>query len=144
MNNMKEVIKHLRAAQPHMKSMCDALSSHAMPDVQQMVNDAQRKARANGRLDDLVEVDAFISSASNLECKHIIHTLIDRIGALAGDVSYLEDAAYKLSTEIAAQRLADNPPICSACNGSGEGQSDDAICQACRGCGAELDAGIQP
>ena len=33
-------------------------------------------------------------------------------------------------------------PICSACNGSGEGRHDGSTCQTCRSCGHEIDHAI--
>lgn len=93
MNSMTEVIKHLRAAQPHMQAIGDALERHAVP--------------AFPRLDTLVEIANFIGNASLLECKHIINELIDRVSTLTGCAGELEDAACALTREIEAESRAE-------------------------------------
>lgn len=100
MNSMTEVIKHLRAAQPHMRAMGDALSSHDLPDVPQMIVDGQYKAKRLSRLDELVGIAEFIGNASLLECKHIINELIDRTSTITGCVTELENAACSLTRSI--------------------------------------------
>lgn len=86
MNSMTEVIKHLRAARPHMKAMGDALERYAAP--------------ATPRLDALVEIADFIGNASLLECKHLINELIDRTSTITGCATELENAACALTRSI--------------------------------------------
>lgn len=80
---LEQIIDSLRAMRPHMKAMGDALN------------------RRN-RLDELVEIETFISQASRLECKHVINMLIDRVSTLDGLAPELEDAAYSLTCSIEA------------------------------------------
>lgn len=84
MNNMTEVIKHLRAVGPHMKAMGDALDRYSVQD----------------RMDELVDIANFIGNASLLECKHIINELIDRTSTITGCATELENAACALSRSI--------------------------------------------
>lgn len=86
MNSMTEAINHLRAAQPHMKAMGDALERYAVP--------------ARQRLNTLVEIADFIGNATLLECKHIINELIDRTSTITGCATELENAACALSRSI--------------------------------------------
>lgn len=96
MNNVTEVIKHLRAAQPHMKAMGDALERYALPDVPQI-----------DRLDALVGIAEFIETAYLLECKHIVNMLIERVSDLTGCAPELEDAACSLTRSIEAEARDD-------------------------------------
>lgn len=96
MNSMTEVIKHLRAAQPHMQAMGDALSSHALPDVPRKT----QLIRQISRLDKLVGIADFIGTASLLECKHIINELIDRTSTITGCATDLENASCALTRSI--------------------------------------------
>lgn len=100
MNSMTEAIKHLRAAQPHMQAMGSALDRYALPDVPQMIVDAQDKAKRMSRLDELVGIAEFIGGASLLECKHIINELADRVSTLTGCATELEDASCALTKQI--------------------------------------------
>lgn len=100
MNDLSQVIEHLRAAQPHMRAMGDALSSHDLPDVPQMIVEAQHKAARLSRLDELVGIAEFIGTASLLECKHIINELIDRTSTITGCATDLENASCALTRSI--------------------------------------------
>lgn len=50
------------------------------------------------------------------------------------------EAACELYDRLISER--EDAPICSACNGSGEGGHDGSTCQTCRGCGHEIDHAI--
>lgn len=96
-DELDQVTAELRAMQPNMKAMGDALD---IPDVPQMTVDGQRKAKRLSRLDDLVECAKFIEGASLVECKHIVNELIERVSELTGSASKLEDAAFALTDAI--------------------------------------------
>lgn len=98
--NMTEVIKHLRAAQPHMKAMGDALDRYSFPDVPQMIVDARQQARRASRIEEAEAIAEFIETASLVECKQIIDKLVGRVSALIGCASELEDASCVLAVEI--------------------------------------------
>ena len=78
-----------------------------------------------------------IKTATLEQCKSMVDALADRVAELTGDASSLEDASFALGQEIVAQQDKDNPPICPACNGSGEGQHDGTRCYSCKGKGTQ-------
>lgn len=83
------------------------------------------------------QVLEYIEGASLEICKDIVDALACRVEALCGDALTLRDASEQLESEIDAQDNINNPPLCSACNGSGEGQYDGTRCRSCGGSGAD-------
>lgn len=88
-------------------------------------------------LPSLDDVARFVGRADLSDCKAIVDLLVERVSTLQGDASSLEDAACHLAAEIEAQDVIDNPPLCAACNGSGEGQHDGTRCVRCCGTGTD-------
>jgi hypothetical protein len=84
--------------------------------------------------DALVPAEA-MKTASLEQCKDLVDALAERVAELTGDASSLEDASCQLEREIAFNDIIDNPPLCAACNGSGEGQHDGTTCLICKGKG---------
>ncbi|UOF78859.1 zinc finger domain protein [Caudoviricetes sp.] len=83
-----------------------------------------------------IRAGVLIESADAVECLDVLESLIDRVAELFGEASMLEDAACDLQNMIEAQEATNNPPLCSACNGSGLGMSKDHTCWACKGKGS--------
>lgn len=99
--------------------------------------DVRAMTDALAHLDEPADPFEYISKASHEQCRELVLALKNRIAELDCDTCHLEDAACQLSSEIEAQALADNPPLCANCNGSGEGQYDGLTCRSCRGTGIE-------
>lgn len=78
-----------------------------------------------------------IKTASLEQCMAMVDALADRVAALTGEASKLEDAADELRQAITVQDDERDPPICPACNGSGEGQHDGTRCYSCKGKGTQ-------
>lgn len=109
---MQQVIDHLKAMRTEMAEL--AKSSDAMAEAR---------------------VHEYIECASLYQCKNIVDALSVRISSILGFATALEDFSAALAVDIEAQDAIDNPPICSACNGSGEGRGDDSVCIICHGRG---------
>lgn len=115
MEGLNRIIGELRAMQPDMKRLA-------------RIGDFRAES----------QILEYIEGASLEICKDIVDALANRVATLCGDASSLEDAAYQLEAEIEAQDAIDNPPLCSQCNGSGEGQYDGTTCHSCKGSGTEI------
>ncbi|HLP99180.1 MAG TPA: hypothetical protein VK149_12130 [Sideroxyarcus sp.] len=111
---LEQVIGHLKAMRPDMARLAK-------------IGDAMAESR----------VLEYIESASLEQCKDIVDALANRVVALCGDASSLEDASHQLEAEIEAQDEIDNPHLCAQCNGSGEGMDEQTRCYACKGSGVE-------
>lgn len=100
----------------------------------------QDMAKLSENFDAMAEsrVLEYIETADMQKCKDIIDALANRVVALCGDASSLEDAACQLEAEIDAKEAIDNPPLCAQCNGSGEGQYDGTTCRSCKGRGTVM------
>lgn len=131
MRRLRQITQTIRAIQPHMKAMGDALDRHDAPAL-------LAKAEKLFRLEKLASLTELIHSASPFERKLIVNELIDAGSNLGEDVRKLEDYACTLTKEIDAQKLRKNPPLCSSCNGSGEGQYDGTRCMFCKGTGTSV------
>lgn len=112
---LNQVIDHLRAMQTDMARMAQ-------------IGDAMAESR----------VLEYIEGADLKQCKDIVDALANRVADLSGDASSLEDAAFQLEAEIEAQIAIDNPTLCPACNGSGEGQHDGTTCRVCKARGTQF------
>lgn len=115
MDGLTQIANHLKAMRPDMQRLAG-------------IGDAITESR----------VLEYIECASIEQCKDMVDALANRVVALCGDASSLEDAACQLESEIEAQGAIDNPPLCASCNGSGEGQYDGTTCRACKGRGTEF------
>lgn len=111
MDGLTQIANHLRAMRPDMQRLAG-------------IGDAMTESR----------VIEYIERADMEQCKAIVDALMDRVGDLLGDATHLEDASAQLAAEIDTQ----DEHICSACNGSGEGQYDGTRCMMCKGSGTEL------
>lgn len=115
MDGLMQIANHLKAMHPDMQRLAG-------------IGDAIAESR----------VLEYIDGANLEQCKDIVDALVNRVGDLLGDATHLEDAAAQLASEIEAQDAIDNPPLCAACNGSGEGEYDGTTCSVCKGRGTEF------
>lgn len=78
---LEQIASHLRAMQPEMKRLGDAISPVLM-----------------------VDVVAYIHQANLVQCKTIVDALVDRVSDLVGCATELEDASCQLANELCEGR----------------------------------------
>lgn len=86
--------------------IAEQLGDQPLPDlrvIQGMLNQAHCKAIAQSREEDVTDALAVVAGASLIECKRFVDALVERVSSLVGVAIELEDAAFVLENEIAAE-----------------------------------------
>ena len=89
----QHIIATLRAIQPHMKALGGEIEG----------TQAAGLSAIQTRRIELCGIHDFIESASLIECRNIIGSLIERVSTLTGGAHELEDAFDVIGREIAAE-----------------------------------------
>lgn len=69
----------------------------------QMQSTAPLEAPPKEREEDVTDALAVVAGASLIECKRFVDALVERVSSLVGVAIELEDAAFVLENEIAAE-----------------------------------------